>query len=133
MLVLDANVVIPACTREDGFGPFGDEPLLSPPFMWSEARSSLHEAVWRGELPAPDGRLFLERLEAAPVEPRSDPRLGPEAWRLADDLGFAKTRDAEYLALAGLLGCTLITLDLRLRRGSDRLGFVLTPVEWLEQ
>lgn len=129
MLVLDANVVIPACTRDRGFDLFGGESLVAPPFMWSEARSSLHEAVWRGELPASDGQEFLGRLEAAPVEPRSDPRLGSEAWRIADELGFTRTYDAEYLALASLLGCRLVTLDGRLRRGADRLGLVVGPGE----
>jgi predicted nucleic acid-binding protein len=129
VLVLDANVVIPACTRDRGFDLFGDRSLVAPPFMWSEARSSLHEAVWRGELPPSDGLVFLDRLEAAPLEARSDARLGQEAWRIADELGFAKTYDAEYLALASLLGCRLVTLDGRLRRGADRLGLVVGPGE----
>jgi predicted nucleic acid-binding protein len=44
-------------------------------------------------------------------------------------MGWAKTYDAEYLALARLLGCRVVTLDLRLRRGADRLGLVVTPGE----
>ena len=44
-------------------------------------------------------------------------------------LGWAKTYDAEYVALASLLGCRLVTVDGRLRRGADRLGFVLGPTE----
>jgi predicted nucleic acid-binding protein len=44
-------------------------------------------------------------------------------------LGWAKTYDAEYVALARLLGCRLVTLDARLRRGADRLGFVISPDE----
>jgi predicted nucleic acid-binding protein len=48
---------------------------------------------------------------------------------VADELGWAKTYDAEYVALAGLLGCRLVTLDRRLRRGADQLGFVVSPDE----
>jgi predicted nucleic acid-binding protein len=48
---------------------------------------------------------------------------------VADELGWAKTYDAEYVALAGLLGCLLVTLDARLRRSADRLGFVVSPSE----
>jgi predicted nucleic acid-binding protein len=129
VLVLDANVVIPACTLDGGFGMFGRQALVAPPFMWSEARSSLHEAVWRGELREDAGLRALGRLESSPVEARIHPDVGPEAWRIADELGFAKTYDAEYLALASLLGCRLVTLDGLLRRGADSLGFVIGPGE----
>jgi predicted nucleic acid-binding protein len=50
-------------------------------------------------------------------------------WRIADQLGHARTYDAEYVALAQILGCRLVTLDGRLRRGAERLGFVVTPAE----
>jgi predicted nucleic acid-binding protein len=33
------------------------------------------------------------------------------------------------VALARLLNCRLVTVDARLRRGADRLGFVVTPAE----
>jgi predicted nucleic acid-binding protein len=128
-LVLDANVAIPACRIDGGFRRFGREQLIAPPLMWSEARSTLHEAMWRGALPAEQARAALERLEAAPIEVGVDPRLGAEAWRIATDFGWAKTYDAEYLALASLLGCRFVTLDARLRRGADRLGFVVSPTE----
>ena len=44
-------------------------------------------------------------------------------------MGWARTYDAEYLALASLLRCRLVTTDLRRRRGTDRLGSVVTPKE----
>jgi predicted nucleic acid-binding protein len=48
---------------------------------------------------------------------------------VAEEFGWAKTYDAEYVALAKAEGCRLVTLDSRLRRGTDRLGFVVTPAE----
>jgi predicted nucleic acid-binding protein len=51
------------------------------------------------------------------------------AWRVASDFSWAKTYDAEYVALAELEDCKLVTLDMRLRRGADRLGLVVTPDE----
>jgi predicted nucleic acid-binding protein len=58
-----------------------------------------------------------------------DDRIGPEAWRVADELGWAKTYDAEYIALAQLLRCRLVTRDERLRRGTERLGMVVLMSE----
>lgn len=48
---------------------------------------------------------------------------------MADVLGWAKTYDAEYVALAALLKCRLVTLDARLRRGANWLGLVVGPAE----
>ena len=129
LLVLDANVVVASATRADGFLAFGGHDLVAPAFMWAEARSSLHEAAWRGEIEADRSLAILERVAAGPVQPRDHPGLGHEAWRIADAMGWAKTYDAEYVALASLLRCRLVTLDRRLRRGADRLGFVVGPEE----
>lgn len=129
MLVLDASVVIRACDAQDGFALLGDPALFAPALMWSEVRSALHEAAWRGEVSAPRGQDMLHALERSPVRLCAHALLGREAWRVADELGMAKTYDAEYVALARLLGCRLVTLDGRLRRGAERLGFVVGPSE----
>ena len=132
MLVLDASVVVVACGVQDGFRPFGSEDLMAPPLLWSEATSAVHELMWRRELGGEQAVLSLSRLRSMPVRRRSHPRLTDEAWSVAEELGWAKTYDAEYVALARLLRCRLVTLDARLRRGADRLGIVVTPQEYLE-
>ncbi|MGH2802971.1 MAG: hypothetical protein ACRDL4_08000, partial [Thermoleophilaceae bacterium] len=71
----------------------------------------------------------LRRLDAAPVKMRNPRKLGVAAWRVAEDLGWAKTYDAEYLALAELLDCRVVTVDSRLRRGAERLARVVLPTE----
>jgi len=125
MLVLDASVAVPACGVPDGFALFGNEELAAPPLLWSESRSALHEAMWRREISRTQAERSIEALEKAPIRSRTHRALGTTAWDLATDLGWAKTYDAEYLALAKLLGCRLVTLDGRLRRGADRLGLVI--------
>src|SRR5437867_3405936 len=124
MLVVDASIAVPACHYANGFDVLSDE-LAAPPLMWSEARSALHQAAWRGELQTDTARSALLRLEAAPVSSRRPAELGEEAWRVADAFGWARTYDAEYVALAQLLRCRLVTADGRLLRASRRLGFVI--------
>jgi len=129
MLVLDASVAVPACGSPRGFGFFGSEELVAPPLLWSESRSALHEAMWRREISRTQGERSLRALETAPVRVRTHRALGRRAWEVASELGWAKTYDAEYVALAQILACQLVTLDGRLRRGADRLGFVVFPTE----
>jgi predicted nucleic acid-binding protein len=56
------------------------------------------------------------------VVARSPRDLRAESWRIADRLGWAKTYDAEYLALASILRCDLATLDAGMRDGAERIG-----------
>lgn len=129
MLVLDANVVLPACSSDEGFARFSRDPLAAPPLMWSEVMAALHLGLTRGIIDRESAELSLHRLEGSPISTRSPRALGREAWRIADELGMGRTYHAEYLALASLLGCRLVTLDGRLRRGAARLGFVVGPEE----
>lgn len=129
MLVIDASVAVAASYAVDGFDEFGNEGLLAPPLLWSEARSALHELLWRREITREDAEHAHGRLERCPVERTRHRHLGVEAWRIAEEFGWAKTYDAEYVALAALSGCRLVTLDARLLRATERLGFVVAPTE----
>lgn len=129
MLVVDASVVVPDCTTGRGFDYLGDGTLVAPPLLWAEARSALHEAAWRGDIERATAERAHDRLLAAPIEPRAPAELGRSAWQLADALGWARTYEAEYVALASLLGCRLVTLDGRLWRRTRTLGFVVSPAE----
>ena len=128
-LVIDASVAVAASATPVGFARFKAIDLVAPPLMWIEAASALHAAMWRGELERAQAEAMLQRVLAAPIK-RADPkRLAMEAWDLADEMGWAKTYDANYVALARVLDCRLVTLDARLRRGTERLGVVIGPTE----
>ena len=129
MLVLDASVAVHASLTAAGFDLFRGEELVAPPLLRSEAVSALHELAWRGEVPAPDARIALDRILGAPIRRRRPKRLAREAWKVADTLGWAKTYDAEYVALARILKCRLLTIDARLKRGASRLVEILGPAD----
>jgi predicted nucleic acid-binding protein len=126
LLVVDASAGVSACFNSRGFDVLGDEDLVAPPLMWSEARSVLHEMRWRRAVTAQDAEEARSRLERTPVKVRTPEGLGERAWQLAEQMGWAKTYDAEYVALAQLLNCRVVTDDARLRRGADRLGIVIS-------
>ena len=65
----------------------------------------------------------------APVERHAGGELGREVWRVAEELGWARTHDAEYVAPARLLDCPPVTFDARLRRGAARLVAGASPAE----
>jgi len=123
-LVIDASVAFWACGARGRFEGLDDE-LVAPWLMWSECTSALRGAVWRREIAAPVATAMIDLLDAAPVEARSDRMLRRRALKIASELGWAKTYDAEYVALAELLETRVVTLDARLRRGAQRLGVVV--------
>jgi predicted nucleic acid-binding protein len=81
------------------------------------------------ELERDQAESVLNHVLSAPVRRREPGKLAREAWKTADELGWAKTYDANCVALASLLGCKLVTLDARMRRGTARLGLVVGPLE----
>jgi len=106
---------------------FGDEDLVSPGLLWSDASSVLHELRWRREISDDLASIAFNALLTAPIALRTPRRLRREAWRVAADLGWAKTYDAEYVALARILRCRLFTIDDRLRRGAARIVEIVGP------
>jgi predicted nucleic acid-binding protein len=129
VLVVDAAVVVTACLAEAGFEPLAKEELVAPHLMWSEASSVLHELKWRKEITRDLAVIAVERLSMADVSPRRPKGLTAEAWRIADRLGWAKTYDAEYLALARLLRCRLLTTDAKLKRAAATMLNVVGPTD----
>ena len=119
-IALDASAAIAVLSTPEGFGVLEHEHLIAPALLWSEVTSVLHRAVVRSQVSAAFGREALERLLSSPVEQRAPDGLVVEAWAIADALGWSKTYDAEYIALARLERCILVTADARQRRAAER-------------
>lgn len=85
--------------------------------MWSEARSVIRLAISQRRISEIDGELAFDVLESCKVEKHDPDDLGRTAWSIAKAYGWGRTYDAEYVALAQLLDCPLVTLDARLLKG----------------
>ncbi|HEY6068756.1 MAG TPA: type II toxin-antitoxin system VapC family toxin [Gaiellaceae bacterium] len=112
--VVDAGAVLALVSA--GTEVSEEHKLLAPTLLRSQTLSMLHEQVQRDEIPADVAREHLTRIRGLPVRLLGDAVLRRRAWELADRLGWAQTYDAEYVALAQLQKCTLLTLDKKLAR-----------------
>jgi predicted nucleic acid-binding protein len=128
-LVVDASVVLQVLLAGGGLGPLRGHTMHGPALLPSEVTSALRELVWRGDAPEAAATSALGSLGGLPIEHEAPGSLAIEATSIAARLGWAKTYDAEYVALASRLKCPLLTLDARLQRGAADLIEILTPLD----
>lgn len=115
--VVDSSVVLHLASKEIAVGDA--HKLLAPTLLRSQTLSVLHEAVQRGEIPAEVARERLARVGRMPIRLLGDAVLRRRAWELADQLGWASTYDAEYIALTQLQADAFVTLDKKLARSVE--------------
>jgi predicted nucleic acid-binding protein len=115
--VVDSSVVLNLASAE---AQASDEhELLAPTLLRSQTLSALHEAVHRGELSAEDARERLARIGRMPIRLLGDAVLRRRAWEVAEQLGWASTFDAEYVALTQLQADAFVTMDTELARSVE--------------
>jgi predicted nucleic acid-binding protein len=120
--VVDAGAVLDLARTGAKVGQAHE--LLAPTLLRSQTLSALHEAVQQGEIPANVARDRLTRVGRMPIRLLGDAVLRRRAWDLADQLGWASTYDAEYVALTQLQADAHVTLDAELARSVE--GIVVT-------
>ncbi len=104
--------------------------LLAPTLLRSQLLSLLYQAVRQGEMTKRDADRQLNYVRSLRVRLLGDRVLQNVAWRLADQLGWPDTLDAEYVALTQLQADAFITLDVKLANAVKGL-VVIAPVEAL--
>jgi predicted nucleic acid-binding protein len=120
--VVDASTVLHLASADVNVP--ASHKLLAPTLLRSQTLSALHEAVQRGEIPADVAREHLTRVGQMKIRLLGDAVLRRRAWELADQLGWASTYNAEYVALTQLQADAFITLDAELARSVE--GIVAT-------
>ncbi len=115
--VVDCGVVLHLAS--EGVEVPAEHELLAPTLLRSQTLSALHEAVQRGEIPADVARDRLTRIGRMPIRLLGDAVLRRRAWDLADQLGWATTYNAEYVALTQLQADAFVTLDTELARSVE--------------
>ena len=120
--VVDAGAVLHLASTGVEVGSAHE--LLAPTLLRSQTLSALHEAVQRGEIPADVARDRLAHVRRMRIRLLGDAVLQRRAWDVADQLGWASTYDAEYVALTQLQADAFVTLDAKLARSVE--GIVAT-------
>ena len=112
--VVDTSAVLHLAS--EGIEVSSAHKLLAPTLLRSQTLSALHEAVERGELSAEVARERLTRIRRIKIRLLGDAVLQRRAWELADQLGWASTYEAEYVALTQLQADAFVTMDAKLAR-----------------
>lgn len=92
--------------------------LFAPTLVRSQALGALYDAARRGEISAAEGLEQVSRLNSASLNVRflGDRALQRQAWKIAEQLGWETTNDAEYVALTTLQADALVTSNADLAR-----------------
>ncbi len=85
-----------------------------PPLFFAETTSALRLKVHIGHLPPAEADRAFAMLARLAVHQWDPPDLQARAWNLAHRFRQPRAYDAQYLAVADALGCTLWTIDRRL-------------------
>jgi len=120
--VIDSNAVLHVARA--GIEVSARHELLAPTLLRSQTLSELHEAVQRGEISADVAREQLAQIGRMRIRLLGDAVLRRRAWEVADQLGWASTYDAEYVALTQLQADAFVTLNAKLARSVE--GVVAT-------
>jgi predicted nucleic acid-binding protein len=104
--------------------------ILAPAFIRSHVLALLYQAVRHSEMTKKDAERQLDYVRRLRIRLLGDRILQKAAWKVADQLGWSDTFDAEYLALTQLQADAFITLDAQLAEAAKEL-VTIAPIEAL--
>jgi predicted nucleic acid-binding protein len=124
--VIDAPTLLYVVAQNLAIGP--DHRIVAPNLIRSQALNLLLQAVRRGELTEGEALEQHERLTELKMRLLGDRVSRRTAWKIARELGWDTTYDAEYVAITKLQADALITVDAKFARRARKV----VPVAPLE-
>jgi predicted nucleic acid-binding protein len=112
--VIGPDVAIHLAEREMAIS--GGHRLLAATLLRSQVLSRLYRATREGAITKKDAERRLDYLRALRIRFLGDRVLQQVAWKIAQQLEWPDTFDAEYIALTRLQADAFITLDADLAR-----------------
>jgi predicted nucleic acid-binding protein len=95
--------------------------LLAPTLLRSQILSRLYQSAREGAITRKDANRHLNYMRSLRIRLLGDRVLQDTAWKIADELDWLDTLDAEYLALTQLQADAFITLDKTLARAAKKV------------
>jgi predicted nucleic acid-binding protein len=95
--------------------------LFAPTLVRSQALSALYQSARRGEISPAEGLERVTRINSLKIRFLGDKVLQRTAWKVADQLGWETTYDAEFVALTQLQADLFVTSDGDLARAVSGL------------
>lgn len=90
--------------------------LLAPTLLRSQVLSLLYQAERTGTVSKREAAMQLDFIRGLRIRLLGDRVLQGTAWKVANQLGWPDTLDAEYIALTVLQADAFITLDPKLAK-----------------
>ena len=117
--VVDCETLLRIVAGEVEVAP--EHRLVAPTLVRSQALAALYGAARRGEISAAEGHERVRRVNSLKVRFLGDKVLQATAWKVADQLGWETTYDAEYVALTMLQADAFVTSDRKLAKAAAGL------------
>ena len=117
--VVDCDTLLRIAAGEIEVAP--EHKLVAPTLVRSQALAALYESARRGEISAAEGMERVTKINSLKVRFLGDKVLQRTAWRVADQLGWETTFDAEFVALTQLQADAFVTSNRDLARAVSDL------------
>ena len=117
--VVDRDTLLAIVAGEVDVAP--GRQLLAPTLVRSQALSALYGAARRGEIADDEALERITRINSLKVRFLGDKVLQRKAFRIAGELGWHSTEDAEFVALTQLQADAFVTSNERLAKAVSGL------------